>query len=319
MLPIITSMRMHYVPRLLLRQFVDDGGLFELDVRTRECERRNIDKAGQIRHLYNVEGETGILKRMDADAANILHLYVYGRNRVDLSVEHKRILAEWLSTLAHRNPKQLTAAKEVLSRLLVDPEAVLDPTLDYAAEYIDAVKREAPDLWAEVVADVGGEEAARAAVAADVHEQIRTRQFKGQTSAKDILSRSINQQRSENWAEMLLEFNWIWLHSQHDLIIGDDPLCTWSRRLKHIEYGLAHDDCEVTIPLARDLCLLMQREDVLDPGAVVECDYVNRCKYNNRQLLSATRKVYGPSRQIVQEAQRLHEIAAGRCPLPKGG
>lgn len=312
-------MRMHYVPRFLLRNFVEDGALYELDIRNGAYERRSVDNAGQFRHLYNVEVETGLLKSIDQDAAEILQGHVYGRDRIEIPSSDKRRLAEWLASLVHRNPKKLSAAKEFLNRVVDDPGSVLDPSIDYASEYITAVKREAPDLWAEADAALGGEEAARAVIAADVNEQLRTRQFKGETTAKDVFSRSINQERSATWAEMLLKFNWAWLRSDGDFIIGDDPLCQWGKRLKHIEYGLEHDDCEVTIPLARNLCLRLQRENVTDPNAVVECDEGNRSKYNNRQLLAALRKVYGPPRQILREAERLKDIAAGRCGLPKGG
>ena len=324
-------MRMHYVPRLLLRKFMDEGGLWELDLTTGVCEKRNVDNAGKERHLYTVALETGFLKAIDEDAAQILQAEVYDRDTISLSDHHRRRLAEWFATLVHRNPKKSTAAKEFMEQALADPNSVLDPEVDYAAEYVEKVKRELATDWSNAVAQIEGEPELADAVAAtgaeellrqglmhDINEQLRSGQFKGVTSAKDIFCRTITPDRSRTWAGWIPEFHWEWLHTDHEFVIGDDPLSRWSTRLKHIEYGLSHPDCEITIPLSRRLCVRMRREGK-DMSRIEGCDYQTTCMYNNRQLLAASKKLYGSSRQMQREHQRWKDIKLGGCRLPRGG
>jgi len=283
------------------------------------------------RHLYTVALETGFLKAIDSDAGNILNERVYDREVISLSGAERRRLAEWFATLVHRNPKKSESAKEFFKQAVADPWSVLDPNIDYAREYVERFKLEHPAEWRKAVAQVevaeeladevqaiGAEELLRQGVMLDISEQIRLGTFKGHTSAKDIFCGTVTENRSQLWAGWMLDFSWEWLRSEHEFIVGDDPLSRWSKRLKHIEYGFNHRDCEVTIPLSRHLCLRMHR-DGLPTEAVKKCDCQTTSKYNNRQILAATKKIFGSSRQMLNEKQRWDDIAAGRCRLPRGG
>jgi hypothetical protein len=187
-------MRMHYVPRLLLRQFADEGGLWELDITTGVCERRNVDNACQHRHLYTKALETGFLSTIDGEADQILKARVYGRESISLTMAERQRLAEWLSTLVHRNPKKSEDTKQFIAKALSDPHSLLERGVDYAAEYVTTFKRLHPIEWAKAIANVeagaagelaaaittlGAEEVLTEAVKMDINEQLRTGDFKG--------------------------------------------------------------------------------------------------------------------------------------------
>ena len=58
---------------------------------------------------------------------------------------------------------------------------------------------------------------------------------------------------------MDVELPLVMVRTDQEFITSDDPICCYSPKLKHVEYGLGHDDCEVTVPLSRKLCLLIAK------------------------------------------------------------
>jgi hypothetical protein len=324
----------HYTPEFLLHRFIDgDGGLWQLNKSTGKCERRNPSKAGMLRGLYLDELEDGYLQQIDGAAASILQASVYDRDVVTLTDENRDRLAEFFATLVHRNPKNLVNAEEFVARATADPSSVIDPDVNYGVEYANMFQAEHPDVWREqieyikteevlqeAIAEVGAEEVLRQVVIRMVNEDVKNGNLtRGSDDPKVIFNKLISPTRSADWADWILKYHWSWWRTEGEFIIGDDPVCRWSPKLKHVEYGVGHADCEVTIPLSRKLCLVLKQTPCDAPCVVKFCGRSTTAMYNNRQWLATSRFMYGSRNQVAREKWRWDDVAAGRIRYPKGG
>jgi hypothetical protein len=305
------------VPRFILRRFIDgNSGLWELNVTNARHNIKAVDDAGQHLHFYTVELEHGLLEDMDTEAGTLFHRKVYGRDSVRLDEEERTGVAKWLASVILRNPKRFENTKDEVNGYLADPTSALQLVLGNIDDYIEFLKSTVPEVWDAKVAELGID-GARQLVIADAEIRLRRGEAKV-IDPKDIFCSTITDVRLEKWAGWMMLMEWTWLRTESQFIIGGDPVCRWSPKHEHIEYGLAHADCEVTVPLSRQFCLRMCHARDRDPQTVKSIDHQTTSRYNNRQLISASKFAYGSRQQIRREAERLKDVAAGRCPLPRG-
>jgi hypothetical protein len=120
----------------------------------------------------------------------------------------------------------------------------------------------------------------------------------------------INERRVNDYADRLRRFQWVWIRTREQFVIGDNPLCRWHVRKRRWNFGLNHKGVEVTMPLARNLCLRLQRAQCR-ATSIVDCDDKLTREYNARQILSAVYNVFGPQKTIRPICKRLVKDALG--------
>jgi hypothetical protein len=297
-------MKMHYVPQFLLRGFEDENGLWEFDTNTGNTERRNVSKAGQKRHFYSVELEMGLLQRIDGQAGAIFHEQLSGRrDRLALAESERRQLAHFLALFAIRTPQTFENFKGYVEEAAKNPQEAVDIMYAGRARVIEIAKSASPAAYATLVQEFG-RVFAETWVLASFANLIREGKMNYLPDPKESFVAYINEERMNAYAARLLRFQWVWMWSEYGFVIGDNPLCRWSKHTGKWNYGLAQKDVEITIPVSQNLLLRMQRRQS-HAKTILYCNRELTQKYNRRQVLSSVGKVYGPHYRLNALAEHL--------------
>ncbi len=307
------QMHHHYLPKFLLRRFADQDGLWQFDIHTGNLERRSPENAGQRRHFYSVELETGLLQRIDSEAGAIFARELVDNNgHVLVTAQERQQLARWLALFVMRSPELFENFKSHVESAAKNPDEIVSLIYDDKERCIQDLAESIPDLYEMAIEELGQADG-EAFLLEAVARNVRRGKINCLPSPKDAFVAYINDDRMNKFAALLLRFQWVWLRTRDAFIIGDNPLCRWSKRMSKWNYGLNHKDVVVTIPMSRFLCLRLQRAQCRANGAV-PCDTQTTRKYNARQMLSSVYNVYGPqnvlrtmTKNVVTEA-----LAAGK-------
>jgi hypothetical protein len=288
-------MRCHFVPRHILRRFVEgNSGLYELDKLTGWCGVRAVAEAGQFPDFYTAELEHGILEDLDTEADAILRDRIVDKDSVHLTDIERRAFARWVASVFLRSPRVVDSHKRWMEYGDANPAAVVKDIEQHLDEAVEAAKRYQPDVWNYHVARVGEEAARRLVVehAKIVAYRTRAGKWKDPMSHKELFCKLVGDQALDSATGAMLSFNWQWIRTAEEFVVGDHPVTPW--------YAHPHRR-ELTIPLSKTLTLRLTRA-ATDPLAVLIIDKKATAALNLRQLFNATRKVYGPRDQIRREA-----------------
>lgn len=307
------QMHNHYLPKFLLRGFADQDGLWQFDIHTGNLERRSPEKAGQRRHFYSVELETGLLQTIDGEAGAIFARGLVGNDgRIMVSAQDRQQLARWLALFVLRSPESFENFKSHVATAAKNPDDFVNFLYDDKERCIQELAESMPNLYEMAVEEFGRADGGALLFDA-VLQNIRQGRINCLPDPKEAFVDHINRTRMNEIAAYLLRFQWVWLTTRQRFIIGDNPLCRWSKRTNNWNYGLNHKDVVVTIPMTQHVNLRLQRKQCR-AARVVHCDTETTRKYNGRQMLSSVYNVYGPqqvlrpiTKQVVAEA-----VASGK-------
>lgn len=211
-----------------------------------------------------------------------------------------------------RSPELFENFKSHVESAAKNPDEIVSLIYDDKERCIQDLAESIPDLYEMAIEELGQADG-EAFLLEAVARNVRRGKINCLPSPKDAFVAYINDDRMNKFAALLLRFQWVWLRTRDAFIIGDNPLCRWSKRMSKWNYGLNHKDVVVTIPMSRFLCLRLQRAQCRANGAV-PCDTQTTRKYNARQMLSSVYNVYGPqnvlrtmTKNVVTEA-----LAAGK-------
>ena len=307
-------MKNHYLPQFLLRRFADhDDGLWQFDIYSGNLERRNVKNAGQRRHFYSDELETNLLQRLDGEAGAVFAKGLMDNSgRVLVTPHERQQLARWLALFVMRTPASFEHFESHIDKAAKNPEEVVSVIYDDTKRYVQHIKESKPELYATVIKEWGlvdGEALLLEAMA----NLARQRTSSCLPEAKDAFVDHITNDRVDDYAARLLKMQWTWFRTCKRFIIGDNPLCRWSKRTNKWNYGISHKDVVITIPMSRYLCLRLQRRQCR-AVEFVHCDARTTREYNWRQLLSSVRNVYGPQQELRHICKQLvqNALATGK-------
>jgi hypothetical protein len=292
-----TRIRTHYLPQFVLRQFWD-GQLFELDRVSGECERRAIENGGQELDLYPARIEDGLFRQLDNAASKILQKKVYGKQRIVITEEDKRILSEWLLFFAVRIPLNLEVCNHMARQWNANPQNTLD-ALDQDIDLIvEDMKRQNPEGVSESAAKLGGLDQFKLVLHGLLRQEVLSGRARALAGGRRTFEQMQESGKHRGYIADLFKLRWTWLYTNGDFILGDNPLCRWHLESRTPNYGIQRRGIEITIPLSRKLTLWMHRNYTHADFAI--CNGQRTKELNNRQMQSSFRKVYGPSRRALR-------------------
>ena len=297
-------MRNHYLPQFLLRGFPDRDGLWQLDIHTGNFERRSVRNAGQRRNFYSAELEKGLLQRIDGSAAAVLASGVLGpKGEILIGEGDRAVLARWLALFGMRGPQAFESFSRRVQEVAKKPEIAIETLYENRDEAIQVVRRSSPETFADLVEEIGQVQAEGLCLAL-FSNLISEGKLKVTPDPKGVFEQYVDDEdRMERLAAHLLDLEWVWLQSRYGFVIGDNPLCRWSRRTGNWDYAVTRRDVEITIPLSSSLCLRMSRRRQKKRRALL-CGRKLSETYNRRQVLSSVYNVYGSHRRLRPVAAR---------------
>jgi hypothetical protein len=288
----------HYIPRFILKQFKEDGGLYELDKRTGNVQRRSPEAAAQFPDFYAPHIEAGIMGTWDNEASRICRSKVFGRAHVSITPDEKRRLSAWIGLFFVRSPfnhqqmgLHVEAAKSDIRRL------------------VGYLHRNAPSILADLHAHspglfwqamtLFGKTWGRQYLLGSVERRMRNDPGRFVPSTETAFHQHIESQSYLDFAQFIERMTWTWLHCPSGLVIGDSAMGRWHVPTRTPHYGVNRDGVEVTLPFTKELCLLMRKSDC---GAVegenVFCEEAHAGELNHRQIASAVAYAFGPRRLL---------------------
>jgi hypothetical protein len=293
-------MRIHFLPRFVLRMFKGDHGLLELDKLGGTCQARNIEIAGQRENFWPEGIEHGLMRLMDDRASKILQSAVFGRKRINLTTDERLALSEWLALWIVRVPKNLERQKLEIMEAQKNPEMGIEILFENNFGAIEAFKGKHPEMYEKIVDFCGGHALARGYMLQLWAKQIREGHQMWLPLPHDSFVQHVESGSCSSFAPMISKMTWTWLSSPNlDFVIGDDPVCRFGTAQNRWDYGIVHGDVEVTIPLAHNLCLLLTNHST-EARDVIYAEDEQVLTFNRRQITSALQHIYGPSQTALR-------------------
>jgi hypothetical protein len=304
--------RRHYIPQFILKQF-KDCALYELDKEAKTCAPRSIERAGQYPDFYPPHIEREVMERWDTLAARVCRYKVFGTRCVHLNAEEKRTLSGWAALFFVRCPlnfQQMTAHVEAVA---ADVEGMMRLISVNALDILARLREKSPAAYTQAITLLG-RPCGHQFLLHQVADQIRRnpRLFvPGNREAffQHIETFSRNVEISSagepltggiDFAGFINGMAWTWLHCPSGLVIGDNALCRWHVPSGTPNYGISRHNVEVTLPITKELCLLMRHSDSgAADGENAVCSEERSDELNRRQIASAVTKVYGPSCRLL--------------------
>jgi hypothetical protein len=278
--------------------------LWEFDILTGEFERRNVKNAGQRRGFYLLELEQGLLQRLDSDAGEILNRGLHDRRgNILLRDVDRRRLAEWLALFLIRTPRSYDDVERQVEVTKNDPDAIVE-IMYRNRERVTALARAAGPNACDLIAREYGETAAEDIILGIYETAIRSGSLRPTIDAPTVFNEHITTERTQLFARYLLRLHWTWFGSRIGFVVGDSPVCRWSTRTGKWDYGMAHRDVELTVPLTRSVCLRMRCAQSR-ASKLVMCNQRRTDEWNMRQMQAAHQYVYGSEAVLRPMAQAL--------------
>lgn len=289
------SQNTHYIPEWLLKRFRHPF-LFELDIFTGRVEQRKPKKAASEQDLWPADIEDG-LSTFDNQAARIYRNRIEGRQQIVLSDSERMDFAHWLAQFAVRVPTVRADLHRQLEEAKADPQTIRRLILKNRPELLNTIRQNSPGLFDEAVKEYGKAETEECLLA-QMAERFAESSSIWPTQERihhDILRNN----RSEDYARRFLEYQWSWIRSREAFVIGDNPLVRWHEKSQRWNYGINKNNVEITIPLAHDICLRLDKRHRKNADRLMNCSNSQTRIYNERQRLAAVKFVYGNSHDVL--------------------
>jgi hypothetical protein len=300
------AMKMHYVPQFVLREMSDGNGLYELEIKSGRCERRNPAQAGFEEDLYPAELETGLLQRMDDLVARLYRKWIVGKkpgDPISLKPWQRQRIAEWLILSTIRTPRRMEQFQQHLNAHRSDPRSERDLVYSHEQELLTIIRDELPDLYREAVTELG-EATAHAHFMAEWLNKISASNMSYLPPAKDLLAETIKEDRLREHAEHLLRLTWGWASSNSGFWVSDNPLAVWHpQRTDWVgDFGIAIEGVEISFPFSHSMTLVM-RAGPLVTDRVMGCNRLWTNDLNERQRRGAFKFLFGPFSRMREFAK----------------
>jgi hypothetical protein len=233
----------HYIPEWVLWKFRRPL-LYELDIFTGSTNLRAPKKAGSGRDLWPNYIEDN-LSVHDNVAAQIYREKIEEKDKINLTDTERCAFAMWIAYFYVRSPKRLVNVQKFLKDENHNREGLVhDLYIDRVAS-IERIKAQNPQVYADTVAELGKNRAEERILAYYAH-YIRTAPEESFTKASDIHHDYMRTASTDEYANILLKFDWVWFRSNCGFVISDDPLVSWHLVSRRWEYGIARPGVEVT-------------------------------------------------------------------------
>lgn len=166
---------------------------------------------------------------------------------------------------------------------------------------VESFRTEHPQTYDQMVYAHGGHGAARSYMLEVWASEIRQgRRASWLPLPHDAFVHHVQSESPTSFAPLFTKMTWTWLTSPSlDFVIGDDPVCRFGTAEGRWEYGITHADIEVTIPLARNTCLLLTNNGT-ETEDLIEVSDEQVLTFNRRQIASSLQFVYGPSQVALR-------------------
>jgi Protein of unknown function (DUF4238) len=249
----------HYIPEWVLWKFRHPR-LYELDIFNAKTELRAPKKAGSGRDLWpnDIEDRLSI---HDNVAAQIYRNQIEGKDKISLTDTERMQFANWLAYFYVRSPKRLVNVQAFLAQENYNREGLVADLYGDRAASIERIKSQNPQAYAETVAELGKDHADERILAYYAHA-IRTAPESSFEKSDVIRHEYMRTAETNKYAEILLKYDWVWLRTSREFVIGDDPLVSWHLASSRWEYGIALPGVEITMPLTLKLSLCLQQQPI---------------------------------------------------------
>ena len=302
--PQTEKLRCHYVPKFLLRRIRDEEGLWRFNIHTGSFKRASIHNAAPKRGFYTSALEQGLLQEIDSRAAEVFHRGLIEKRQIIVDDQDKVSIARWLALFATRTPKTFESIKESLDKEKSAPSLFANLSKSQRREILQILEQGNPEAYRNLRDEFDTKEQFESFLLDAERRRIEKNPSLYIPDPQQAFSSHIeNNQRIEDIARRLLAFQWVWMESKSGFVIGDNPLCRWSRSNRRLDYGIKHKDVEITIPLTRTITLRLQRKQSGAKEALI-CNRQTSEQYNARQTISAHEAVFGARRVLLPIARR---------------
>lgn len=291
-----------------MKRFSGPSGLWQFSNRDGGFERRNVKKAGQQRGLYPDELEAGYLQRIDGEASVLLRNLIWsGPKAPQLSNDSRCLLSRWISLFALRIPKVMGDFENMVDAASKDPDQAIDVLNKNRKQVIEILEQTSPEAFSALKKDLGFDAAVEYAIF-NFSIAVRAGRIKFTPDAKDCFGDFINTNRIENYAKRIRNRHWLWLRSDSDFIVGDNPLCRWHKNEQKWNYGIDRQGLEITIPINNRITLQIQKKQASEKY-FIPIDRKRVRELNWRQLMSSYKYVYGSESSLRPMAKFCVEMA----------
>jgi hypothetical protein len=290
------SQTTHYIPEWLLWKFRQPL-LYELDIFTGATNIRNPKKAGSGQDLWPEDIENGLTVH-DTQAARIYRNKIAGQTRIALSDAEQFDFALWLSQFYIRIPATREDFRRMLEEEKKSGKTLLDVVAARRADILKFYREKLGQNYLQAVAEIG-----KAAI-----DEFLMEQFIAHALCSDkfpwpehekIHHVFMRNNRSHEVARRLCQYDWNWLKSRYQFVIGDNPLVRWDLKSGRWNIGVNRQDVEITMPLELHLCLRLNQGPRIRCESLQDCDETLTRLYNCRQRLAAVKYVYGSSPEAL--------------------
>jgi len=286
----------HYIPKSHMRRFTDDGVLMELDKQKDIVERRGIEPAAAEINIYPHEFERGDMQKYDNDAYRILHAKVDGK-RLDLNFtdDEKLKLGHWLLMFVLRTPSHRNFCGDRIANDGYNHDEAIKSLLANQSKYLRNYRQSKPDNYARMVARLGSKHRANQFFVGAMIRSIESGAVDASLTPEYLFQHMLTGDYHAGHLQLLDGLTWRWIHTEHEFVIGDNPLCRtkMDQANMNFNYGMSHPDILIHFPITKHLCLRLDRLEVTTVD--IQINEEDTFAFNRMQIHSAFNLAWGPS------------------------
>lgn len=304
-------------PEFPLKQF-DADGLYQINLHSGVVKRANPSNTGFHRDLYPPELESGLMKRIDTSASEIIATRIIGsRDVIRLSNLEGEELAVWIASFMIRTPKGFEVVRRNVERERKSAHYGLQIEHAEKVKILSEFKESNPKLYKDVIDEFGEVEGVNELLKKLI-ERFQRSEIDYVPAPHPLFVALISEERMRYFAKVLLDYQWTWAYSAYGFVMSDNPLSRWDDRNRLHDCGIARRHVEITFPIARNLSLVLQSKHERNAERVRLYSRKGTRILNYRQVVGAFLKVFGPRDRIEQISKNVFDSPAIRIRRASG-
>ena len=257
------------------------------------------------------------MQRWDNPAHKVLQAKVNkpGLTEIVLTNTEKETLKEWCFIHIIRSPyhrQRCVNLDKMGFRTHIHNQYLDQNRRDFITrrrQYIDAVATEKPDDFAKEVKRLGREEVEKRLMIA-YEKLLKSGTLLGGSNGVDMYQRMLQSGQHRTHLKSIRGMKWVWLRSEHDFLIGDNPFDRCDSRNGLFNCPLKSETLEVFFPMGRHLCLWMHRR--MRRATEIVITEAQTKELNRRQLQNCWAKAWGPRPDVFSTEGRFSQTS----PIP---
>lgn len=235
----------------------------------------------------------------DNDASRIYNKRIRWKRRIVLTPEEKQRFAVWLALFWARIPKTYQSVVDWIGEFEEDPRHIKEIIAKNRTGVLSLIREGNPERYTEVV-NAMGKSVAETHLLTELFKKYEAGEFSLHLQADNTYHFHLREFASEEVVRHLVQYTWVWLSSDTGFVIGDNPLVRWHDKTRTWDVGIHRHGVEITIPLSKSLCLLIEKPRRRYDGCLVHCNSGRTRELNLRQRFASVNHVYGPKEDLLR-------------------